>query len=82
MNFCNSHLTLQLFNLDMRRFFFGLVYVGPTVAQIEVFFSSHESFSLFHHSVLNYNNLIRLFPCIDALYSAWRIRNLVNITNL
>ena len=27
MKFCNSHLTRNIFNLNMRRFFFGLVYV-------------------------------------------------------
>ena len=27
MKFCNSHLTLKIFNLYMRRFFFGLVYI-------------------------------------------------------
>ena len=26
MKFCNSHLTRNVFNLYMRRFFFGLVY--------------------------------------------------------
>ena len=26
MKFCNSHLTGNIFNLNMRRFFFGLVY--------------------------------------------------------
>ena len=28
MKFCNSHLTRNIFNLYMRRFFFGLVYVS------------------------------------------------------
>ena len=27
MKFCNSHLTRNIFNQYMRRFFFGLVYV-------------------------------------------------------
>ena len=27
MKFCNSNLTRNIFNLNMRRFFFGLVYV-------------------------------------------------------
>ena len=27
MKFCNSHLTCNIFNLHMRRFFFGLVYI-------------------------------------------------------
>ena len=27
VKFCNSHLTRNIFNLYMRRFFFGLVYV-------------------------------------------------------
>ena len=28
MKFCNSHLTHNIFNLYMRRFFFGLVYLN------------------------------------------------------
>ena len=28
MKFCNSHVTLNIFNLYMRRFFFGLVYIS------------------------------------------------------
>ena len=31
MKFCNSHLTRYIFNLYMRRFFFGLVYVEKKV---------------------------------------------------
>ena len=32
MKFCNSHLTRNIFNLYMRRFFFGLVYVCLVIA--------------------------------------------------
>ena len=28
MKFCNSHLTCNIFNLYMQRFFFGLVYAA------------------------------------------------------
>ena len=31
MKFCNSHLTHNIFNLYMRRFFFGLVYNASKV---------------------------------------------------
>ena len=46
MKFCNSHLTRNIFNLYMRRFFIGLVYL-ESADKIKKIFLKYFFFSTF-----------------------------------
>ena len=51
MKFCNPHLTRNIFNLYMRRFFFGLVYKKPMLTLSSPWPISVESCQMLFHGL-------------------------------
>ena len=55
MTFCYSHLTRNIFNLHMRRFFFGLVYNRQCLLKIQLMNQKHLRYKPVHEIS---NNLV------------------------